>query len=93
MSTPKSPCPQQAVPPDPEKETVVEPRPEPCLHRTGHDNDSVSPVLDKWNEPKVNRIRYLATVLGLVIMGLHDAAIGALIPYVRLPIPPNVKTS
>lgn len=62
---------------------MLDPDPGPCLLQTVLGNESVSPVLDKWNEPKVNRLRYLATVAGLVLMGLHDAAIGALIPYVR----------
>lgn len=90
-STPK------AIRPDLEKEVVVEPEPvqdqdqDPSLLPPGNDDESLLPVLDKWNEPKVNRIRYLATVVGLVIMGLHDAAIGALIPYVRQSILPKVK--
>lgn len=57
----------------------------PCLLQTALDteSESVLPVLDKWNEPKVNRLRYLATIAEMVVMGLHDAATGALIPYVR----------
>jgi hypothetical protein len=79
------PLPPQAVHPDPEKEAVLDPDRRPCLVQTVLDNESESvlPVLDKWNEPKVNRLRYLATVAEMVIMGLHDAATGALIPYVR----------
>ncbi|KUI59936.1 Bypass of stop codon protein 6 [Cytospora mali] len=65
--------------PDPEKGAVMEPG--PCLLQTSPDNGSTLPDLEKWDEPKVNRFRYLATVAGLVIMGLHDAATGALIPY------------
>lgn len=48
-----------------------------------HCNPSLGPALEKWNQPKVNRNRYLATVFGLTIMGLNDACLGALIPYVR----------
>lgn len=48
-------------------------------------NPSLGPVLEKWNEPRVNRNRYLATVFGLTVMGLNDACLGALIPYVRSP--------
>ena len=37
-----------------------------------------------WNNPRKNVWRTFATFLGLFIMGLSDAAYGALIPYVRL---------
>lgn len=43
----------------------------------------VAPALEKWNQPGVNRNRYFATVFGLTVMGLNDACLGALIPYVR----------
>lgn len=43
----------------------------------------MAPALEKWNQPSVNRNRYFATVLGLTVMGLNDACLGALIPYVR----------
>lgn len=43
----------------------------------------VAPALEKWNQPSVNRNRYFATVFGLTVMGLNDACLGALIPYVR----------
>lgn len=46
-------------------------------------NPSLGPALEKWNQPSVNRNRYLATVFGLTVMGLNDACLGALIPYVR----------
>lgn len=51
------------------------------------------PALEMWNHPSVNRNRYFATVFGLIVMGLNDACLGALIPYVRsrpsfyLPVP------
>lgn len=49
-------------------------------------NLSLGPAaLEKWNQPSVNRNRYLATVFGLTVMGLNDACLGALIPYVRSP--------
>lgn len=49
-----------------------------------------APALEKWNQPTVNRNRYFATVFGLTVMGLNDACLGALIPYVRSrrPLPP-----
>lgn len=52
------------------------------------DNTS-TPELERWNQPRVNRGRYLATVFGLAVMGMNDACVGALLPYVckisRLP--------
>lgn len=37
----------------------------------------------QWNEPRINVYRYLATLLGFIIMGMNDAANGALIPYLE----------
>lgn len=64
---------------------MLDPDGRPCLLQTVLDteSESVLPVLDKWNEPKVNRLRYLATIAEMVVMGLHDAATGALIPYIE----------
>lgn len=45
--------------------------------------ESSTPELERWNLPAENRIRYLATVFGLVVMGMNDACLGALLPYVR----------
>lgn len=39
----------------------------------------------QWNQPRINLYRYLASLLGLFLMGMNDAAYGALIPYVRIP--------
>ncbi|KAI0484004.1 hypothetical protein GGR56DRAFT_611884 [Xylariaceae sp. FL0804] len=39
--------------------------------------------LERWNEPAINRYRYLATNLCFVIMGMNDASTGALIPYIE----------
>lgn len=39
--------------------------------------------LEEWSQPRVNRYRYLATVFGLGVMGMNDACLGALLPYVR----------
>ncbi|KAI0016276.1 tRNA wybutosine-synthesizing protein [Xylariomycetidae sp. FL0641] len=38
--------------------------------------------LERWNHPPINAYRYLATILCFVIMGMSDAAIGALLPYI-----------
>lgn len=45
-------------------------------------DESSTPELERWNQPGVNRGRYLATVFGLAVMGMNDACVGALIPYV-----------
>lgn len=33
-------------------------------------------ALQQWNKPRINLWRYMATLLGFVIMGMNDAAIG-----------------
>ncbi|KAI0595775.1 tRNA wybutosine-synthesizing protein [Biscogniauxia sp. FL1348] len=38
--------------------------------------------LERWNVPSINKYRYLTTILCFIIMGMNDAAIGALIPYI-----------
>ena len=43
----------------------------------GQESDSdPSAGLEKWNEPKLNAYRYLATNFGLLIMGMNDACLG-----------------
>ncbi|KAI6714917.1 major facilitator superfamily transporter [Diplocarpon mali] len=39
--------------------------------------------LERWNQPKINAYRYLSALFTFVIMGMNDAAIGALIPYLE----------
>jgi len=39
--------------------------------------------LEKWNSPSINMYRYFATIYSFIIMGMNDAAYGALIPYVQ----------
>ncbi|PVH80225.1 MFS general substrate transporter [Cadophora sp. DSE1049] len=39
--------------------------------------------LEKWNSPSINTYRYLAANFGFIIMGMNDAAYGALIPYLE----------
>ncbi|KAG9248032.1 major facilitator superfamily domain-containing protein [Calycina marina] len=39
--------------------------------------------LEKWNGSKTNVYRYLATLFSFIIMGMNDAAYGALIPYLE----------
>lgn len=59
------------------------PSPEKTAGELATSDDSITSDLEKWNQPTVNRGRYLATVFGLAVMGMNDACIGALIPYVR----------
>lgn len=32
--------------------------------------------LERWNQPRVNAFRFIATLLSLFIMGMNDACIG-----------------
>jgi fucose permease len=41
------------------------------------------PVLQKWNNPRINMLRVFATFYSFIILGLNDAAYGALIPYLE----------
>ncbi|PSR81306.1 major facilitator superfamily domain-containing protein [Coniella lustricola] len=54
-----------------------------------HDNDisrlpspiTASAPLERWNHPRSNTCRVLATFWSLMTMGLNDSALGAIIPY------------
>lgn len=50
--------------------------PSPTTHNT-------SPVLQRWNHPRINIFRCLATFWDFIILGANDAAYGALIPYLE----------
>ncbi|KAH7146573.1 major facilitator superfamily domain-containing protein [Dactylonectria macrodidyma] len=39
--------------------------------------------LERWNSPRINSYRFMAANLSLLIMGMNDACIGALIPYIE----------
>lgn len=41
------------------------------------------PQLQKWNSPRINVWRCLATFYSFIILGANDAAYGALIPYLE----------
>lgn len=41
-------------------------------------------ALQQWNNPRINVWRYLVTLLGFVIMGMNDAAIGVSYPYIPI---------
>jgi len=43
-----------------------------------------SPALQRWNHPRINIYRYLATLFSFINMGFNDAAYGALIPYLEI---------
>ena len=44
---------------------------------------TASETLERWNRPRVNAYRTLACFMGFTVMGLNDAAYGALIPYLE----------
>lgn len=41
------------------------------------------PLLEKWNQPRINIHRTFATFWSFLVMGANDAAYGALIPYLE----------
>jgi len=45
---------------------------------------TASEVLERWNHPRVNVYRTFACFMGFTVMGLNDAAYGALIPYLEI---------
>jgi len=66
-------------------------------HHSEHDNKSVDvertrstpreilqPPLQRWNEPRGNIARFAAAFFSMFVIGLSDAAYGALLPYVCL---------
>ncbi|KAF7559306.1 hypothetical protein G7046_g4849 [Stylonectria norvegica] len=48
----------------------------------GDDGVSVE-ALQRWNSPRINTYRFCAANFSFVIMGMNDACIGALIPYIE----------
>ena len=40
-------------------------------------------VLEQWNRPRINMYRTFATFYSFIILGMNDAAYGALIPYLE----------
>jgi len=38
----------------------------------------------RWNRPRINASRFLVTLLGFFLMGMNDAVIGALVPYLEI---------
>jgi len=72
--TPQDPK-EQSRPLHEELPTVdVLPSSEPSAARSQH---------QKWNSPRINLLRVLATFYSFIILGANDAAYGALIPYLE----------
>ena len=44
---------------------------------------NTTPQLQRWNHPRINLFRVLATFWDFMILGANDAAYGALIPYME----------
>lgn len=42
---------------------------------------TVSQPLERWNQPRSNMLRVFAAFWSLLVMGMNDAAYGAIIPY------------
>lgn len=54
---------------------------------TATDEEAATPPAErkqKWNESGTNIYRYLSTIYSFVLLGMTDAVIGALLPYVRI---------
>lgn len=45
---------------------------------------NTTPQLQRWNYPRINLWRILATFWSFIILGANDAAYGALIPYLEV---------
>ena len=45
--------------------------------------NTTSPVLQRWNYPKINAFRVCACFYSFLILGANDGAYGALIPYLE----------
>ncbi|KAI1008249.1 hypothetical protein LB504_001593 [Fusarium proliferatum] len=50
--------------------------------RTNDSGESIN-ELEHWNNPRVNLYRYYATNFSFLIMGMNDASLGALLPYIE----------
>lgn len=44
------------------------------------DTFSDAPVLERWNEPRINAYRYFAALYSFILMGMTDAANGVSAP-------------
>ncbi|ETS82315.1 hypothetical protein PFICI_07317 [Pestalotiopsis fici W106-1] len=41
------------------------------------------PSLERWNDPQINAWRFIVTNYSFILMGMNDACVGALIPYIE----------
>ncbi|KAK6064816.1 major facilitator superfamily transporter [Seiridium cupressi] len=41
------------------------------------------PSLERWNQPRINTYRFIVTNYSFIVMGMNDACVGALIPYIE----------
>ncbi|KAK6226235.1 major facilitator superfamily transporter [Colletotrichum tabaci] len=51
--------------------------------KTSPPNPTFEEKLDTWNGSRTNSYRFFVTLWSFIIMGMNDAAIGALIPYIE----------
>ncbi|KAF7540231.1 hypothetical protein G7Z17_g12249 [Cylindrodendrum hubeiense] len=51
---------------------------------TNEDDDGSTDGLERWNSPQINTYRFLAANFAMLIMGMNDACLGALIPYIEI---------
>lgn len=67
---------QDSMSPEPSETKGVN----PSKLETGGDPTPTSQIvthaLERWNHPRINVWRYLCAMLGMIIMGLNDAAFG-----------------
>ncbi|KAK7398038.1 hypothetical protein QQX98_012588 [Neonectria punicea] len=50
---------------------------------TPQDDEDSTGRLERWNSPRINSYRFYASNFSLLIMGMNDACIGPLIPYIE----------
>lgn len=46
------------------------------------DDTQAEKPLQKWNDSRINMLRFFVTLFSFIIMGMNDAVVGALIPYI-----------
>ncbi|KAE8352292.1 major facilitator superfamily domain-containing protein [Aspergillus coremiiformis] len=56
------------------------PSPEECTQQA---TPAISPETERWNHPRSNMLKTMATFWSFLVMGANDAAYGPLIPYLE----------
>ncbi|KAK8086142.1 Bypass of stop codon protein 6 [Apiospora phragmitis] len=56
---------------------------EPAAMRDNPSETVPSHTVEKWNEPRINIYRLMVTNYSFVIMGMSDACLGPLLPYIE----------